>query len=251
MAAARKLLPLSHEALESCLKTVKDNSSDEDGDMILITQFGSLCDAAVKSSMEKFDVNAGCDLLKESNVARRIKSSLAERMYSELEELYEEQLIVAHDASFESFKSSLSKLRLSPNLASDMDKVATKAIKSYIDISKTIRSKKGIWRNNDVHIAKLKKEMKEYIHLRLQAARVGGKFVPIPRKGVTLGFHWLMPKPFGNDYRMEPWQVHATDDLVYIPKDKITDVRKDDVMTGDWRNSVIPCPTANEMMYLK
>ena len=97
----------------------------------------------------------------------------------------------------------------------------------------------------------MKKELKEYITLRLQNAKAAGKFKPLPRKGVTMGFHWLLPKPFGNDYRLEPWQVHAKDDLVYTPKDKITDVSKEDVMTGDWRDNVVPCPTANEMMYLK
>jgi hypothetical protein len=108
-----------------------------------------------------------------------------------------------------------------------------------------------VWPKADSHTFKLKRELKEYVALRLQTARADGKFRPVPRKGVTMGLHWLLPKPFGNDYRLEPWEVHAKDDLIYVPKDKITDVRKEDVLTGDWRDSIVPCPTANEMMYLK
>jgi len=254
LAAARKLLPLSRKAVESCLSIVQANASDEDGEMVLVKEFGALCDAAVKSAVDKFDVNAGENLLEKSSVAKRIRSELVEEMYSDLESMYEEQLSLLHLAAFESFRGSLSKLRLSPNLASDMEKVAGDAVKLFADIAKTLRAKKAktaVWPKADAQTSQLKRELKEYITLRLQTARAEGKFKPVPRKGVTMGFHWLLPKPFGNDYRMEPWQVHAKDDLIYVPKDKITDVRKEDVMTGDWRDSVVPCSTANEMMYLK
>lgn len=251
LAAARKLLPLSHEVLNSCLMTVKDYSSDRNGMLQLVTEFGSLCDETVKRTMEFFDVSAGPFVFKVSNVARHIRCSLIEQIYFDLEELYEKQLSLAHDASFESFKSNLSKVRLSPNLASDMKKVAIKAINSYIDLSKTIRTKKGVWKYDDAALFKFKKELNDYIDLRLQTARVGGKYTPVPRKGFALGLHWLLPKPFGNDYRVEPWRVHSKDNLVYIPNDKITDVRKEDIMAGDWTESITPCPASNEMMYLK
>lgn len=254
LAAARKLLPLSRKAVESCLSLVQSNASDDDGEMILVKEFGALCDAAVKSAVEKFDVDAGAKLLEKSSVAKRIRSELVEEMYSDLENMYEEQLKLLNLAAFESFRASLSKLRLSPNLASDMEKVAGDAVKLFADTAKTLRAKKAktvVWPKADAQTFQLKRDLKEYITLRLQNAKADGKFKPVPRKGVTLGFHWLLPKPFGNDYRLEPWQVHAKDDLIYVPKDKITDVRKEDVMTGDWRDSVVPCPTANEMMYLK
>lgn len=172
---------------------------------------------------------------------------------ADLESQYEEQLKLLHVAAFESFKKSLSQLRLSPNLASDMEKVAADAVRLFADTAKSLLAKdsKSGWTKADSQTSALKKDLKEYVTLRLQTARADGKFRPVPRKGVTMGFHWLLPKPFGNDYRLEPWQVHAKDDLVYVPKDKITDIRKEDVMTGDWRDSIVPCPTANEMMYLK
>jgi hypothetical protein len=234
LAAARKLLPLSRKALESCLYVVQANASNEDGEMMLVRDFGSLCDAAVKSALNQFDVDAGSNLLEKSSVAKRIRSELVEEMYSDLESQYEEQLKLLHTAAFESFKSSLSQLRLSPNLASDMEKVAADAVKLFSDTSKTVRAKKAksAWPKAESQTSKLKKELKEYITLRLQTAKADGKYKPVPRKGTTVGFHWLLPKPFGNDYRLEPWQVHAKDDLQYVPKDKITDVRKEDVMTG-------------------
>lgn len=254
LAAARKLLPLSRKALENCVAVVRQNASNNQGEMILVKEFGSLCDAAVKSAMKTFDEEAGSKLLERSSVGKRIRRELVEEMYTDLEKMYEEQLQLLHAAAFESFRASLSQLRISPNLASDMEKVAAKAVKLFSDTAKTLRAKKVQsvgWAKADVHTSKLKRELKEYIALRLQTARADGKFRPVPRKGVTMGFHWLLPKPFGNDYRLEPWEVHAKDDLIYVPKDKITDVRKEDVLTGDWRDSIVPCPTANEMMYLK
>lgn len=249
LAAARKLLPLSREALASCIATVESNSGSE-----LNPDFGALCDATVKVTMDQFDAKAGDNLLSGSVVAKRIRSDLQEEMYSELGSLYEQQLDLLNTASFAMFKSNLSKLRLSPILGDDMEKTAADVVKSFADASKKLRAKKAgsvSWPKSDVNISNLRKELKEYITLRLQIARADGKYKPIPRKGVTIGFHWLLPKPFGNDYRQEPWQVHAKDDLVYVPKDKITDVRKEDVLSGDWRDNVVPCPTANEMMYLK
>jgi len=249
LAAARKLLPLSREALANCISVVESNSGSD-----LNPDFGALCDAAVKNAMDQFDAEAGEKLLSGSPVAKRIRSDLYEEMYSELGGLYEEQLELLHTASFAMFKSNLSKLRLSPNLASDMEKTAADVVKIFADASKKLRAKNAnsvSWPKSDVNISNLRKELKEYITLRLQVARADGKYKPLPRKGVTIGMHWLLPKPFGNDYRQEPWQVHAKDDLVYVPKDKITDVRKEDVLNGDWRDSIVPCPTANEMMYLK
>mmetsp|Transcript_16825 Transcript_16825/g.31868 ORF Transcript_16825/g.31868 Transcript_16825/m.31868 type:complete len:571 (-) Transcript_16825:119-1831(-) len=263
LAAARKLLPLSRRVKEECLAVVRQNSSsssgsnnsnEQQGEMVLVKDFGSLCDAAVKSSMEKFDQEAGSKLLEKSSVGKRIRMELVEEIYSDLETLYEEQLKLLHMAAFESFRASLSQLRISPNLATDMEKVAAQAVKLFSDTARTLRAKNFrsvVWPKADSHTSKLKRELKEYVSLRLQNARADGKFRPVPRKGVTMGLHWLLPKPFGNDYRLEPWEVHAKDDLIYVPKDKITDVRKEDVMTGDWRDSIVPCPTANEMMYLK
>jgi hypothetical protein len=253
LAAARKLLPLSRKAVKSCLSTVKDKTQGSQG-MLLVQDFGSLCDAAVKNAMDEFDAKAGKTLLEKSTVGKRIRSELMEEMYSDLESQYEQQLKLLSLACFESFKRDLSQLRLSPNLDKDMEKVAKNAVQLFVNKSKGLRSTKSkavFWPKGDAQAATLKKELKEYVTLRLQSARADGKYRPLPRKGVTLGLHWLLPKPFGNDYRLEPWQVHAKDDLIYVPKDKITDIRKEDVMTGDWRDAIVPAPTASEMMYLK
>lgn len=249
LAAARKLLPISRDTLANCISTVQTNTGGD-----LNPDFGALCDAAVQNAIADFDSKAGDALLKGSSVAKRIRSDLYEEMYAELGTLYEDQLELLNIASFAMFKSNLSKLRLSPNLASDMEKTAAEVVQTFTSTSKKLRAKNGntlYWPKADAAANNLRKELKEYITLRLQAARADGKFKPLPRKGVTVGFHWLLPKPFGNDYRQEPWQVHAKDDLVYVPKDKITDVRKEDVISGDWRDNIVPCPTANEMMYLK
>jgi hypothetical protein len=45
--------------------------------------------------------------------------------------------------------------------------------------------------------------------------------------------------------------VHATDNLVYVPKDKITDVSPEDVKAGDWRKKIVPSPGAREMVYMQ
>jgi hypothetical protein len=90
-----------------------------------------------------------------------------------------------------------------------------------------------------------------YRRVRLLSARAGGQFKPLPRKGVTVGFHWLLPKPFGNDFRQEPWMVHATDNMVYVPKDKITDISAEEVLAGDWRDKVVPSPVGNDMLYMQ
>lgn len=253
LAAARKLLPLSRKAVESCLTTVREKTEGSLG-MRLVLDFGSLCDAAVKSAMDEFDAKAGKTLLEKSTVGKRIRSELMEEMYSDLESQYEQQLKLLSLACFESFKRDLSQLRLSPNLDKDMEKVAMNSVQFFVNKSKALRSTKSktvFWPKGDAQAAILKKELKEYVTLRLQSARADGKYRPLPRKGVTVGLHWLLPKPFGNDYRLEPWQVHAKDDLIYVPKDKITDVRKEDVITGDWRDAIVPAPTASEMMYLK
>jgi len=254
LAAARKLLPLSHQALDSCMSTVEAATVNDDGEIKLHLDFGALSDAAVENAMDQFDTQAGPLFLTESSVGKHIRSDLMEELYADLESKYVEQMELLYLSCMESFKLGLSKLRLSPNLMSDMESAASDIIKSFTEKTKPMRSKSSpakFWPKADALISKLKKELKEYVRLRIQTALADGKFKPLPRKGVTLGFHWFLPKPFGNDYRLEPWQVHTKDSVAYIPRDKITDVSKDDVLTGDWRTNIVPCPTASEMIYFK
>jgi hypothetical protein len=93
--------------------------------------------------------------------------------------------------------------------------------------------------------------IKDYSAERLIAAQASGAFRPIPRKGVTIGLHWLLPKPFGNDFRQEPWNIHAMDNLVYVPPDKVTEVSPDDVQKGNWRSKIVPSPGSRDMVFMQ
>jgi len=256
LAAARKLLPLSHRTLERCLSTIQSaTSTDDDEETTRLTlDFGAISDSAVSNALEQFDETAGPLFLTTSPIGRHIRSDLREELYAELESRYVQQLELLYVAMKEAFQSSLGKLRLSPNLDTDMQNAASQVIVKFKETVGGLRSQSAYakgWPKADALVGKLKRELSVYVALRIRTALADGKFKPIPRKGITLGFHWLLPKPFGNDYRLEPWGVHTKDSVVYIPKDKITDVGREEVGTGDWREGVVPCPTANEMMYLK
>lgn len=254
LAAARKLLPLSHRTLARCTSVVLSATTTDDDEDRLVLDFGALSDAAVADALSQFDEDAGPTFLAASPIGRHIRSDLEEELYAMLEARYVKQLDLLYLASIESFRTGLAKLRLSPNLSDDMLKAAAGVIGKFGETVGGLRSRSGSargWPNPYPLVGKLKRELKEYVALRIATARADGKFKPVPRKGFTLGFHWLLPKPFGNDYRLEPWQVHTKDSVVYIPKDKITDVGGEEVKTGDWRKGVVPCPTGKEMMYLK
>jgi len=255
LAAARRLGDASHDALRFVMSTVEQaTTSSDDGSSQLVPDFGALCDATVKRAMEDFDAQAG-SLMKQSAVAKRIRHDLLEEIYAELSDIYEIQLQELRSATFEGYKKGLSALRLSANLANDMNKVVTDSVSAFITQAKKLRAHgRGVslsWPASDAAASDFRRELKEFSTHRLNLARLDGKYKPAPRKGVTLGLHWLLPKPFGNDYRQEPWDVHAKDNLVYTPPDKITDVSKSDVKTGDWRKSVVPNPTGSEMIYLQ
>lgn len=254
LAAARRLGDASHEALKFVMSTVEQATTAEDGSAQLVPDFGALCDATVKRAMEDFDAQAG-SLTKKSAVAKRIRHDLLEEIYAELADLYDIQLKELRSATFLSFRKGLSGLRLGPNLPDEMNRVVTESVAAFVSQAKKLRAHgRGVslsWPASDAAASDFRRELKEFSTDRLNKARVEGKFRPAPRKGVAIGLHWLLPKPFGNDYRQEPWNVHAKDNLVYTPPDKITDVSKADVKTGDWRKSVVPNPTGSEMIYLQ
>jgi hypothetical protein len=239
LAAARQLGPAARKALDAALETVKLMAGDE-----VVTNFGDLCEAATKRAMEELD-GAASSALASSTIGKQIRENLKEEITAELGDLCENQLELLKVACFDEFKTDLSKLRISPNLANDMQSVATKSVASF-----TERSKKMPVSNANAK-ASFKAQLKAFCAERLLTAQAGGQFKPVPRKGVTIGLHWLLPKPFGNDFRQEPWMVHATDNLVYIPTDKITDVSPDEVAAGDWRNKIVPSPAGNEMLYMQ
>ncbi|KAL3923219.1 MAG: hypothetical protein SGILL_001777 [Bacillariaceae sp.] len=242
LAAARQLGPIARKALETAIETVK--SMSDDGQAI-VANFGELCGAATKRAMEELEEAAASPALTSSTIGRQIQSNLKEELEGELADLASLQLDLLQDACFVEFKAKLSKLRISPNLASDMQAVAKECVTEFVK-----RAKKMPINTSDAKTA-FNDRLQEFCSERLLAARASGQFRPVPRKGVTIGLHWLLPKPFGNDYRQEPWMVQATDNLVYVPPDKITDVNPADVASGDWKSKVVPSPSGNEMIYMQ
>lgn len=239
LAAARQLGPAARKAAESALATVKTMAAGQ-----LVSNFGELCSAAMKRATDELDEAASASLAS-SSTGRQIRENMKDEISSELAGLCDAQLDLLKEACFAEFKQNLSKLRISPNLANDMKGVADKSVAEFGKRAKKIPGNSG-----DVKAA-LKTQLKEFCSERLLAARAGGQFRPVPRKGFQIGLHWLLPKPFGNDYRQEPWMVHATDNLVYVPQDKITDVSPEEVAAGDWRNKIVPSPAGNEMLYMQ
>lgn len=242
LASARQLGPAARKALETAIETVK--SMSEDGRSI-VANFGDLCAAAKKRALDELEDAAAMPALSSSTIGKQIQANLNEELEGELSHLATVQLGLLQEACFVDFKAKLSKLRISPNLASDMQTVVKDSIADFAK-----RAKKMPIGTSDAKTA-FGNRLKEFCSERLLAARASGQFRPIPRKGVTIGMHWLLPKPFGNDYRQEPWLVQATDNLVYVPSDKITDVNPSDIVSGDWRSKIVPSPSGNEMIYMQ
>jgi hypothetical protein len=242
LAAARQLGPAARKALQNAIDTVK--SMSQDGQTV-VSNFGDLCAAATKRAFEELEEAAASPALSSSAIGKQIQANLKEELEGKLADLASVQLELLEEACFVDFKAKLSKLRISPNLSSDMQAVAKESVTDFVK-----RAKKMPISTADAKVA-FQNRLNEFCSDRLLAARASGQFRPLPRKGVTIGLHWLLPKPFGNDYRQEPWMVTATDNLVYVPPDKITDVSPEDVASGDWRSKVVPSPSGSEMIYMQ
>lgn len=242
IAAARKLGPAARKALDTAVETIKSLSDDNRS---IVTDFGDLCLAAKKRAFEELEEAAMASAVSSSAVGKQIQANLRDELKGELADLATGQLDLLQEAYFSDFKAKLSKLRISPILATDMEKAVKESVTDFVKKAKAMpietADAKSIYES----------KLQEFCSGRLLAARAGGQFKPATRKGVTFGFHWLLPKPFGSDYRQEPWMVQATNNLVYIPPDKITDVSPDDVTSGDWRSKIAPAPTGNEMIYMQ
>lgn len=242
IAAARKLGPAARKAFDTAVETIKTLSQDNRS---VVADFGDLCGAATKRAFEELEEAANSSEVSSSVVGKQIQANLRDELKGELADLASVQLDLLQEVCFADFKAKLSKLRISPNLATDMGNVVKESV---VDFAKKAKSMPiGTSDAKSMYQSRLQ----EFCSERLLAARAGGQFKPAPRKGVTVGMHWLLPKPFGNDYRQEPWMVQATDSLVYIPPDKITDVSPEDVASGDWRSKIVPAPTGNEMIYMQ
>mmetsp|Transcript_12983 Transcript_12983/g.32772 ORF Transcript_12983/g.32772 Transcript_12983/m.32772 type:complete len:490 (-) Transcript_12983:18-1487(-) len=242
LAAARKLGPAARKALDTAIESIKTVSDDNQS---IVVDFGQLCGAATKRALEELEEAAVSPAVSSSAVGKQIQANLRDELKGELADLAEGQLDLLQESCFTEFKGKLSKLRISPVLATDMDNAVKESVADFVKKVKSMpiatADAKAVYQTR----------LQEFCAERLLAARAGGQFRPAPRKGITIGMHWLLPKPFGNDYRQEPWMVQATDNLVYIPPDKITDVSPEDVASGDWRSKIVPAPTGNEMIYMQ
>ena len=45
--------------------------------------------------------------------------------------------------------------------------------------------------------------------------------------------------------------VHAMDNLVYVHKDKVTDVSPKEVQAGDWHSKIVPTPASWDMVFMQ
>lgn len=251
LAAARLLGPLASKALTECLEAVH-SATGKDGN-VLVPEFGALSSAAINRALDSFDdISAR---FKKSPIAKRIRADLQENLYSETGDIYEVQVAALKDAAFAGFRAKLNKLRISPNLPNQMAEAAESSLKEFSTAVKKLRVPwakwHGSWMTNADQISSLRTQFSEHNADRLKAAKASGQFKPVPRKGVTVGMHWLLPKPFGNDYRQEPHLTRSADDLVYAPVDGLTDVSGSEIRSGDWRRGVVPAPSGAEMLYLK
>ena len=248
LAAARTLVPAARRRVHEALQTVTSACSDETGNMKLVMQFGLLGDAALRQAD-----SALYDSSLNSATAKQIRYNLQADLNGALQDMFNQQLDLLQVAQFEEFKRSLSKLLVSPNLQNEMEAAAKKSIAAFAAAAKKLVPKRasGNWNVATANVAYARK-LKAYVANRVLNARASGKFKPLPRKGVTVGLHWLLPKPFGNDYRQEPWMVHAVDDMVYVPSTgKLADVNPQEVEAGDWRDKIVPSPAGNDMIYMQ
>ncbi|KAL7565391.1 hypothetical protein ACA910_003585 [Epithemia clementina (nom. ined.)] len=293
IAAARLLTPHVKRIVDDCFETVQQatqhhpivghlsSSSNDTTTTKLIPAFGELCTAALHSAISEWDQVVSSSTttraVATSRTAQSLKAQLLDSLSWQLQGLVQQQLRLQHLQSMTELSTRFSKLLLGPHLARDLHKAAQEQIRDFSHAAHQL-SFASSWSSSSscsvdwVGPAKTQfiRAVQERQQSALLNARASGKFRPLPRQGITVGLHWLLPKPFGNDYRQEPWMVHATDNLVYVPRNaKLMDVPQssssssssttdetattttDDGSTAvyDWRNQIIPHPSGNELIY--
>jgi len=248
LAAARLFQPAVVKAAKTALLRVADACvNPETSEPQVVPDFGKLCSAAIRMAQEELAESAE-GKVSSARTAGVVRANLAADLATPLAALFDQQLELLTATSMTQLQGALSKLLVSPRLAADMDACVAKTAAAFDKAAKQLEcSELPAFCKAAPAKAKLVRAMKLFCKQRLDKAQAGGQFRPVPRKGVTLGFHWLLPKPFGNDYRQEPWQVHATDNMVYVPRDKITDVNANE----DWRQQIVPSPIGNDMLYMQ
>lgn len=263
IAAARMLRPVSQQCLQSCLEVIRQAiySQNENLDLIdeskinLLPDFGALCTMAYKKSLNTLDSYIGTKSFGTFAATKTIRYNFIQSLQHELSLIFEKQISLLQTSCYDQYVSGICQLRLSPNLHSDMECFSKNVLRNYITLACKLNSSILIFSNSALTSAlyyQLRQKIHEYKKIRLDKAFVDGKYQPVPRRGVSFGFHCFLPKPFGNDYRQEPWNVYTKDNMIYVPKDKLTDVNEESVIKSDWiQKGIIPCPSANDMIYMK
>ena len=252
LAAARMLGPKARVLLLQAIQQVKQACVGQDGSsMVFVPTFGELCKVAMDQAVAGLEKEVeDSPAILNAAFGKQIRSNLLSELDAELGDLFIGQLDLLQEACFDECKKGISKLLVSPNLGNDMQGVASKSVSDFAKRAKKLIAKGSSWTAQPAK-KQYQTRLKDFCTTRLQAAEASGQYRPLPRKGVTIGLHWLLPKPFGNDFRQEPWMVHASDNMVYVPKDKITDLSPEDVAAGDWRDKIVPSPAGNDMLYMQ
>lgn len=255
LAAFQKLRPVVTDALATAVRQVRSVVEDasDDGAVKLVPKFGDLVDAAVGQALATYDqaVAHASPRLRSSPVAKRLRADLVERVSLEISDACHADQLLQHEAAcFASFQSGMSTLKISPNLPADMEAVVQTSLAEFKTTAQRLTPSAC-----DVMTTPpsgpFRRRLREYCTDRLQKARVSGNYRPAPRKGVTLGFHWLLPKPFGNDYRQNPVDIDRGHQLFYDKSPTTREVDPQQVRSGDgdWRRKIVPVPAGSEMMF--
>lgn len=252
LAAARKLGPLARIQVSQTVTNLQHTCTDTEsgGESRLVEDFGAVCHLATQQALQNLYTAAGDTPFWNAKMAQQIRSTLLDELDVELDQLRDIQLNLLQQQCYDEFRKSVSKLLVGPNLSKDMTAVAAQAVQKFTQAARKLVAKQPSWTYLPAK-RRFESRVKEFVTNRLETAQANGQYRPLPRKGMTLGLHWLLPKPFGNDFRQEPWMVHAADGLTYVPSDKISDVNPTEVQAGDWRNKIVPSPAGNDMVYLQ
>eukprot|EP00587_Corethron_hystrix_P006110 CAMPEP_0113320078 /NCGR_PEP_ID=MMETSP0010_2-20120614/14019_1 /TAXON_ID=216773 ORGANISM="Corethron hystrix, Strain 308" /NCGR_SAMPLE_ID=MMETSP0010_2 /ASSEMBLY_ACC=CAM_ASM_000155 /LENGTH=523 /DNA_ID=CAMNT_0000177765 /DNA_START=61 /DNA_END=1633 /DNA_ORIENTATION=+ /assembly_acc=CAM_ASM_000155 len=223
---------LAFPSRDDAVRAVADSTKNRSNVAVpplLLLDFGARVDAVLAAAMEKFDA-----LLSDLPASVRGSSSLVAARRKELTEdilgrihgtIFDGQVRELALACEESFRKEMAKLRITPNLPSDMDRCVTDAEAEYRKKAPGLIPRAARW-DAAGGILELGPQCRDYVKRKLAAATLQGSYRPAPRKLVSLGFHYLMPEgPFADDYRRpNDRMVTEEGEFVYTPIAKRSEV---------------------------
>jgi len=218
-----------------------------DSDTVAVRDFGAQAAELTKEGVENFD--AAADVAKTKGVNQGDIAKMRKNMIDEMRRAfttgYKVQAENLEKEEFGLFKKNLSSLRVTPNLASEMEDALKTSTKAFTSSLATLgfAGAISIFSSSPLSLGanrSYKEKVKAFNEERLLAARASGSFQPIPRKPVSLSAHYLIPSLFNEgDYRQASQQ--DPNNIIYTPANKRSEVMKDDVLKGrDWRSKVSP-----------